>query len=532
MKPAGARFSAAPALALTLFCAQMFSAAADAQTYGVDPAADDKINFDSFAKAVAARRVESLDEALALVPPRFFTNHVLVYRSRSLQDSSYLYPRAIVFGESGKFLLAFNGHEKHRGYNQLELIQFRDRTNSWEFREMTFAKGKAPEISAPNPKKCLECHQSPRRANVDPRPNWEPYNFWPGAFGSVDDEIRPVLKEGLEKHQKGDQTYLPSPMERFLKQDMFLVAEQSREQEMLGRYESEIRPNHPRYRFLPAYSTRSPLSLAKILAIHNFRRVVRIARAELGPMYGVYKFALAGMQMNYYDNPAFHCGGLYLPDSVRVAHLGRLKATRPIEEAEYSNRDYGDRRGPSLERSLDLVFEPLGISTRDWSMDFKTGGRFSFDKDRYQSPHDSGSHLRKAIEIVDPVLAKLNCDQLKTQSLAALERFEKGGGLQKVLDRAAMRPVAESQPKPLLSRCISCHVESTKDSVPKIPFDRPEALKPLLKQGKYARGNLLEEIRFRMSDHAPNQVQMPPSGVFEGAERDALMKAFEGLAGE
>ncbi|MBY0384495.1 hypothetical protein K2X05_04985, partial [bacterium] len=84
---------------------------------------------------------------MGLVPQEFFQNYVLMYRSRSLQDASYLMPRAIVFGRSAKFIMAFNGHEKQKGYNNLEIIQYREKTQRWEFREITFSQYKPPVFS-------------------------------------------------------------------------------------------------------------------------------------------------------------------------------------------------------------------------------------------------------------------------------------------------------------------------------------------------------------------------------------------------
>ena len=338
--------------------------------YPVNPNADDQISYDSFRRAIEAdTKIQSIEEALKLVPKRFYDNHVLVYRSRSLQDASFLFPRAIAFGESGKFILTFNGNERQRGFNKLEMIQFRESTNRFEFREITFQLGKPPFFSEANPKKCLECHQSPQRTNVDPRPNWEPYNFWPGVYGSVDEEIRPVLKEGYEKFLRNEISYLPSPMERFLKQDMFLVDEQAQEQIMLRKFQEQIQTVNERYKMLPAYHLRNPLSLTKITAILNFRRIARIAREELGSLYDTYKYLLAGLgstsTFGSSSGLSRQCGKLYFPDQARQKHLERLLEINSGSAKDYTPeaRIYSSRF--ALEKGFDLIFEPLGISTKD-----------------------------------------------------------------------------------------------------------------------------------------------------------------------
>lgn len=529
-------------LAITL----LITCSAGADYRSVDPDYDDQINFDSFRTAIEnsfregprkRAKIDTIEEALNLVPKKFFDFHVLVYRSRSLQKASYLFPRAIVFGRSGKFTLAFNGHPSQRGYKQIEMIQFREKTNRWELRSATFEQGKAPVFSEPNPRRCLECHQSPTRADVDPRPNWEPYNFWPGVYSSVDsigESLAAPLKEGLTRYFAGEQGFKPAPSERFLKQDMFLVDEQAQEQEMLTKFQTQIQPVHPRYKFLPLYKPSAPTSLAKIYAILNFRRIARLAKTGLGVLYDTYKFAVAGLSKGSQyssDELAHRCGRLYMPQSVKAMHLQRLSAMRSIHLSDYDDHPYAPWGGEyPLEKGFDLIFEPLGISTRDWSMDFRTSGRFAAGANRYESPQSAIEHLREAIKIIDPDLARFNCNELEQQSYAALGDFEFSGGLGRELKRVAQLPTPPRQP--LINRCISCHVEGEDGVAPAIPFNDLTALKPLLKQGQYARGTLLDEIRYRTSDHAPFDDKMPPSGQFDTDQRDELMKIFEYLAGE
>jgi len=51
-----------------------------------------------------------------------------------------------------------------------------------------------PQVSKPNPAKCLECH------GESPQPIWEPYNLWPGVYGSVSRLGFDVLMKSDEKH--------------------------------------------------------------------------------------------------------------------------------------------------------------------------------------------------------------------------------------------------------------------------------------------------------------------------------------------
>jgi hypothetical protein len=502
--------------------------------YSSDVTYDDGINYESLVEKIQTSGTQTLEQALDLVPQEFYINYVLMYRSRSLQDANPRYPRAIVFGRSAKFIMAFNGHERQKGYNNLEIVQFREKSFRWEFREITFESGKAPHFSEANPKKCLECHQSPSRTNVDPRPNWEPYNFWPGAYASVDDKIQPVLKADYEKYTSGQSSSLYGTLAKFLPQDLFLLDEQAQEQENLEKFETRIKPSHERYKHLGAFNTRSPLSLTKSTVILNMRRVLRIARDELGDLFNVYKYTLLGIGDAVAPSSSvmmrYACGDLYMPESVQQKHLQIALQTKDIPQSEYQAppQSYGWQHGVAA--GLDILLRPLGLVTDDLSMDFRTNGRFSAD-DRFTSPHSASSHLREAAFLVfegDPAV-QMDCDQLKVAAEKSLSEFESSGGLDRVLSRT-QAAIHAPPTRQLVSRCISCHVDFEDGGIaPSIPFDDFNRLKPLLNVNKYPRGTLFNEILYRTSDHAPLREQMPPAGQVDRRMRDEFIASLEAL---
>ncbi len=503
-----------------------------AQSYTSNVNFDDGIDFDSLAQKIVENKVYTLEETLDLIPEDFFDNYVLMYRSRSLQEAQYLSPRAIVFGRSAKFIISFNGHSQQRGFNNLEIIQFREKTHSWEFREISYLENQLPHISEANPKKCLECHQSLLRKNVDPRPNWEPYNFWPGSYASMDVEIRPVLKTQYEKYLNNQSPSLPSVMNRFLPQDFILVEEQSLEQQKLSEFHSEIKPRNRRYKKLGNFNLRAPLNLTKSLVILNMRRVTRIIKEELGENFEKYKYALLGLgnaqEMSSSKGIPFQCSDLYLPESLFNEHLSRALKIKDLDTKHYTRRPNTFRWEFGLGAGLDILLLPLGINTQDWSMDFRTDGRFSFSGDRFASPHHSATHFRDAAALVfsgDPVL-DLNCKELKIKSEEAFNALESSGQLHTLFENAELNALTTVS-RPLIDRCISCHVDFRDDGVaPYIPFDNFEKLKPLLSQKKYPRGNLFDEIYFRTSDHSPSDEKMPPAGILD---RDRLNELIDDL---
>ena len=133
----------------------------------------DKIN----SPETKATDVDSVSKVLKLLPPDLMSRYVLLYRSAEsdqLADPSH--PRAFVFSEDAKFILAFNGNPELRGYDVLDMISFNDAEKKFEFYEGKVGKSGRLEITRET--RCSQCHRA------DMRPNWMPYAQWPGAYDS------------------------------------------------------------------------------------------------------------------------------------------------------------------------------------------------------------------------------------------------------------------------------------------------------------------------------------------------------------
>lgn len=147
---------------------------------------EQEMSFGKLEELIRDKNIRSVEELVGNLPFHMLDkNYVVMYRSRSLQAASPDSPRIITFTPSARFVLTYNGGAPgQKGSNAVETVQFHSDSNTFEFREIEFLNGEAPKISDPNPSKCMRCHQSVDRVNIDPRPNWEPYNVWPGAIGS------------------------------------------------------------------------------------------------------------------------------------------------------------------------------------------------------------------------------------------------------------------------------------------------------------------------------------------------------------
>lgn len=525
---------------------------AQAINYGFTEYSD--FNYESLVELIESKNVTSVEAALKELKnekPELFDTFILMYRSKSLQKGSFLAPRALLFEGSGRLVVSFNGDPKdYTGYNKLEVMQFRDDTKKFEFREIAFRDGQPPQFSQANPAKCMQCHQSPDRKNIDPRPNWEPYNVWPGAYGSDFGRVNPMSPNDIRELESQDQQH---------------IEDQAQEQVMIKKFFQEVKPDHPRYKFLGQeklsldsaqrsdYNSFAALTknFTDILGRLNFRRVIRILKTEWSAQWEYLGPTVAGIgkcRKLFIDkeNVEWHLARVpeeYIaePPSGELVKINTELARLRYQLSQDANlsRDAIEAavalRKENLEKekvysefrtsqALWVLFEPLGISIRDWSMDFQTQGRLAAFE-RFGIPSDPKAALKEALEIVAPELHALSCEELEARSLDGMRRYKQS---QLFFDTLAQRQQLEMNREPLISRCISCHTELS-GAAPYIAFDNEAKLREQL-NSFYNGRTLLEEIRYRLSDHATLEDQMPRGlGRPSLGERRSLVEYLESL---
>lgn len=188
--------------------------------------------------------------------PDFFNWHTLMYQSLSLQGSSFKDPRAIVFGRTADFVMTYNGSASQKGFAFLEVRSFSER-KGFQYREVAFKKEPIHEhddpiteeeiekqsrfvsISKPNIQKCTQCHSE------KPRPIWQPYFIWPGAYGSDDDIL--------------SATYLGPSVGR-----AFDIRPGARDAERVGYNQFLDNLQNPRYQVLPTLAERGLIASQRI----------------------------------------------------------------------------------------------------------------------------------------------------------------------------------------------------------------------------------------------------------------------------
>jgi len=303
---------------------------------------DQELTLDKLMSAITTQHLNTIEDVAAFLPPEMkHYNYVVMFKSRSLQEASVTNPRIISYTPSARFVVTFNGGDPDMyGSDTIEMVQFDDKKSRFDFYELQFNDSGLPTLSQANPPRCLTCHQSAARLDIDPRPNWEPYDSWPGAFGSHS------LEEGS-----------------------FATPQEKKDYET---YEMAALTN-PRYRtFHSGPSLKAPTRLTESLAELNFLRVSRLILEHPA----IYEKNKELMREFFEGSP-----------SDKSLLEGPLKA--PFAKLVAEGNPYAKPYYTHVTTSffLALLFESEGVDTSDWSMDFRSRGGFSsIPNERFGTP--------------------------------------------------------------------------------------------------------------------------------------------------
>jgi mono/diheme cytochrome c family protein len=473
---------------LSAILAILVTVSAQADTY--KPPKYEPITYEDIKSLIETKNVKSIAELLPLLPAYYRSRFTLVQKSRSLQEASVDFPRVIMFGLDAKLMIAFNGQPGQVGYDKLEVTQFRDQGDKFEYFEIQFpekdATGKAlneltaPQFSKVNPTKCLSCHTS------DPRPNWEHYSTWPGVFMGQDD----TGNVDTEYHEA--QTQLPIMLAKFPQHARYKYLERLKEG-YDGTDSDDGRPSNKN------------ISLTQSLAFLNFRRINRLLRET--PYFNSYKYLIVSTISYYSYGIGFKS---YVPDNFPTIDL-------------YS------AEGPSDFYNL---FQARGLFMEDYTMDFKSLTH------NMETPLNFSGSLLYALAADDPDLKNLmkytsrdaygfevhEAQVADSAHLAELSR----AALQNTpppADEIAAREIGRPT---ILKKCMSCHTAAGLAG-PHIPFDQPERFAKFLQTDGYTRGRLIDEMLYRISDTATMDEQMPPKGI-SAKDRAELVQYLKGIS--
>ncbi len=399
------------ALALTVGCSgpERWGAGASAPAQS-----DEEPRFESLRTIITERGPRSVEEVVTLLPASLRSRFVLMHDSRSLQEASYHAPRAILYSHDASFILTFNGEPEQRGYRSLETMEYEDERGAFVFRDISFApdagKERGPVVSEVNPARCRSCHGD------DPRPIWDTYPVWPGAYGEVEGQ-----RDGAEA---------TAGLSAFLSER----ASSPRYRALVG---AESLSERVAFSPTGAYDGRRVSSRNADFGARLQRLVYRaIARQVVtAPRFGAFRYALlASLDRQCLDLESF------VPDPLKRrfarsaasfdGETERANAEQAAAKAARSAAPPDSTATPpaeTLSAFRFLVEEGLHLSTRRWTLALEKG---TYD---FTTGRPSTSELERAIldqvARTDPWARELRaapdrrdtyCSTLRKKSLAAL----------------------------------------------------------------------------------------------------------------
>ncbi len=473
---------------------------------------------DAWLQALREQHIESVEGAIGVLPADMRSNYALMFESRSLQSARPAYPRAVLFGTTGEFIVTFNGDASQRGYDAIEVMQFDPRTNAFHFRELTFpGAGKPPELTRDNPARCTACHGTPAR------PIWDTPPTWPGAYGER-------YRVGLSKSElQGLQSFL------------------------------QLQKEHPRYRWLidaprlaeratyvasarDAYngSTSEPPNarLSALLSSLNARSL--LATISQGTGYESYRFALLGAADG-------QCGSMmgFFPTAMQsevaqaFEQYSHDSAALAVNQA-HSKQYRGERHGAGNSGGIDaldptgvrfIATRLMGVADQRWSLALEQD---SFDLVAPEGSLTLENLLFQQLANRTPALRSLRtyrnfttgdpyCSELRRLSVQELMTQVVPDGLtahpsalQAREDRSADHAPAE------IGLCANCH---TGQVGPALPFSNTHELAMALKTEGYPHGRLIDEILYRLSPQS-GPARMPRGVNLDEARRQELESYF------
>jgi hypothetical protein len=514
---------------------------------------DGSFNFESLRKLIEDKNIKSIEALLTMLPEDIRSNYTLVYDSRSIQGASFSNPRAILYDKKSGLMIAFNGAPDQVGHNNLEVIQYRKDSRTFEFREIVFpdsqdSSAKA-EFSHKNPQSCLACH-----GGDDPRPNWDPYSFWPGTYLGLDD--------GLHGYQVGEKEGL----EKFLSN----ANSHDRYRHLVGLAEG-YQLTSPRKE---GYSSRTKgmhgSHFTHFIGDSNIKRIVR--KFQEHPNYAAYKYAVLWMA---------HCTEQYRQPVASVLPPGNplelLKVSLPKPDSKDWWEDYEFVRGQLAANTRDYkgrsemlsrismpefiaLLEHVGLDAKNLSMAFKR------DYSAFDLPQHFFRQLTAELILQDPDLrafdievktemflgvltsnAKLprkerdidrdrydkQCSQIKERSLNALSSISPTTPVRTAATAEAIELCPtnftadeKSLVRAQIKSCMSCHTATSEEL--NFGFNIPLDLRAALEvPSKIENDKRLHQVIESRILSETKDYKMPPNKQLDDLTKKLLLRYFK-----
>lgn len=287
----------------------------------------ENISIESISKLISKQNITSADTLLKALPASYRGSFTLMYESHGAngEDASFALPRIIFYGEDASLLIAAYGDPALQSYERLEFTQAR--ADRFEYYTIDFAEKNIALRNRSADRACTRCH------HTDPRPNWEHYRNWPGAYAGDGERLgwQDGEYDGFKEFQKTRENPTQYPRYQFLENFDF------------GYWED---PD------LNTSAFKHNGNLTDLLAPHNARRVARLIRSI--PGFSDRKAAILEIlrRSQPYDSKS-------LDQVFKTAGLGgfELKARENYEM-----------------EPLETYLRGLGVDTSGWALNFRDAG--------------------------------------------------------------------------------------------------------------------------------------------------------------
>ncbi len=131
--------------------------------------------------------IKTIVELLNKLPEHYRNNFSLVEKTKGEGQSNLRFPRIVLFGSDGTFLMNISTKPDDPKYDLLDCAELNEENGVWEFSQLDFT-GDTPKLHT-SPESCIRCHGD------KPRPVWGTNMNWPGVFG--DNEAAGLNGEAL-----------------------------------------------------------------------------------------------------------------------------------------------------------------------------------------------------------------------------------------------------------------------------------------------------------------------------------------------
>lgn len=447
--------------------------------------------------------------------PQISDNYILVHRTESQQLGSLTHPRVIIFGGGAAFTFSEDPSQKVR---KVEMSFTDPKTYQTSLHEIAFENNRAQLHQ--NPKSCLACHGSPAR------PLWNPYDFWPNTFGSAigtlgttaEKRAYEQLVQRAPKSPLLKRLHLPPTLD--VSTEGVSAFTQYTGKLNMGRWIAQNLPPGGAFdSYIKPFIAAAGHCLSPVEGSNqhgvDFKKLNNFLRPSEILAYRDFFYEIHRDQYQARQHFKDYLDKVLLEIFPQPQHILKVDHSRLRYEVDVMSlmRWFFALSGVHIQdMSPSLIANDTLMSLpSDFSMEFILS--------LMELRPDLFTDIRfSEVEVVPRKLwfPKIDCTSLSRTSLQSPRVIPEKLVFEKYNQDIASRPV--------ISRCSKCHVESSSDRIPSIPFDNPAQLAKILREPQ---SYLKERIQARIQSRGRGQ--MPPRHPLSQQEAEALLEYLENL---